>query len=97
MEGKEKEIFDFFVCVSLDDSWKKPKFYIFSYDEINSIEYHNKNIKWQFRTVKKALKIFESPEIMDKAFDIRPELFVNKEREINKNLSMYENAWNKIK
>lgn len=55
MKGKKKENFDFFICVSLDDSWKKPRFYIFSHDEINSIEYCNKNLKWQYGTIKKAL------------------------------------------
>lgn len=92
---KKNEKFDFLVCVAFDDSWKNPKFYIFSYGEAYSVEeYPDKG--WRFTNVKRGLRLFPSIEIMNQAIKLKPMLVVNKEREINLNIKNFENCWSKI-
>lgn len=91
---KKKKKFDFLVCVALDDSWLKPKFYIFSYKEAFSVG--DVQIS-RFRNVKKKIQLFENINIFKKALKLEPKLITKYERYINKNPHKFLDTWDKIK
>ena len=82
------------VGVTIDETFKKPKFYIFTYEEAFLVDdVHMK----RFPNVQKKIHLFENKEAYRKAKESKPEYVTNYERYINENYREFLNKWSKIK
>lgn len=91
---KKTHKFDYLVGVALDDDFRKPKFYVFSYKEAFSV----KNVHiGRFNNIKKKIILFENRRTYKKAINLKPELVTKFERYINCYPRCFLNKWAKIK
>jgi len=88
-EGK----FDIMIGVALDETFKKPKFYIFTHDEAFSVQ--DVDIG-RFKNVQKKIHLFESETAYKEAIRSKPKLVTKYERHINEHQSDFLNGWEKI-
>jgi len=90
---KKKVKFDVMIGVALDDTFRYPKFYIFTHKEAFSIE--DVNIG-RFRSVQKKIHLFENRKTYKEAIRAKPNLVTKYERYINKHPDRFRNKWSKI-
>jgi hypothetical protein len=88
-EGK----FDIMIGVALDETFKEPKFYIFTHEEAFSVQ----DVEiGRFKNVQKKIHLFESEEAYKEAIKSKPELVTKYEIYINEHQSEFLNRWDKI-
>ena len=88
------EEFDFLVGVALEESFTKPKFYIFTHKEAFSVG--DVDIG-RFYNVQKKIHLFKNIKAMEKAIKAKPKYVTSYERYINKNRKKFLNKWDKMK
>ena len=93
-DQKKDNKFDFLVGISLDDSFTKPKFYIFTRKEAFKVG----DVKLgRFNGIQKKITIFENIKAMKNAVKAKPKYVTEYEKYINKNQTKFLNKWGKIK
>jgi hypothetical protein len=92
-QKKEKK-FDFLIGLAMDDAFVNPKFYIFTYDEANSVD--DVHIP-HFTNVRKKICIFKNKKSLTETKNLSPKLITKPEIFINEHQKLYLNKWNKIK
>ena len=94
--GQKKENkFDFLVGVALDESWIKPDFYIFSYEDAYT---KNSDVKIQgYGNIERKINVFQEEQDFLSAINISPDQITEQERYINQNKSEFLSRWDKIK
>lgn len=94
--GQKKENkFDFLVGVTLDESWIKSDFYIFSYEDAYT---KNSDVKIQgYGNIERKINVFQEEQDFLSAIDISPDQITEQERYINQNKSEFLSRWDKIK
>ncbi|MCX5709679.1 MAG: hypothetical protein NT088_02995 [Candidatus Omnitrophica bacterium] len=91
---KTDDKFDFLVGIALDNSFKKPKFYIFTHKE--AFKVRDVNIG-RFRNIQKKIAIFENAKAMKEAIKAKSKEVTPYEKYINRNQGQFLNKWGKIK
>ncbi len=93
--GQKKEHkFDILLGVALDDSWRKPEYYIFNYDEAYV---NNSNVQLKrFKSIQKKIHIFEDKKDLVHAQSISPNEITEREVYFNLHKSEFLNGWDKI-
>jgi len=92
-EARKEDKFDILVCVALVDTFKKPKFYIFTKKEAFSAgDVHI----GRFPRIQKKITLFENLVAYKKAVKTKPELVTKFERYFNLNSKVFLNKWNKL-
>jgi len=92
--NQKKEVkFDIMIGVALDETFRNPKFYIFTHEEAFLVQ--DVEIR-RFKSVQKKIHLFESEESYKEAIRSKPELVTKYERYINKHQSEFLNRWDKI-
>ena len=93
--NQKREIkFDILVCVTLDNEYKNPHFYIFTRDEALML----KKVKiGRFKNIEKKIHLFENINSYRKAIRVKPRLVTEFERYINNHRAEFRNKWYKIK
>lgn len=92
---KKQRKFDFMIGVALDDTFKIPKFYIFTYDEACKVgDVENLGM---FRNVQKKIHLFEDIKAMNNAIKSEPQFVTDYEIYINKHKDEFINKWSKMK
>ncbi len=90
---KKDKKFDIMIGVALDDTFKKPNFYIFTYQEASLV----KDVDiGRFKNVQKKIHLFKTEKVYREALKVKPELVTNYERYINEHQSEFLNKWEKI-
>ncbi len=92
-QRKEKK-FDYLVCVALDDGFCNPRFYIFTRGE--AIDHDDVEDRG-FSNVKKAIHLFKSKKMYNKAVKGNPKLAKATGGKINCYPEKFLNQWDKIK
>ncbi len=90
---KRDEKFDFLICVALDQNFKSPKFYIFSYKEAYSAADVNMG---RFKSVQKKINLFESKKALRKAEESKPKYVTDLDRLVTRRPSKFLDKWNKL-
>ncbi|HHT9119396.1 MAG TPA: hypothetical protein ACFYD3_02485 [Candidatus Hypogeohydataceae bacterium YC41] len=91
---KKENKFDTMVCVALDYTFTKPKFYIFTHAEAFSVD----DVKSRrFKNDQKKIHIFENRESYKNAIKSEPDYVTKYERYINEHPSKFLDKWDKIK
>jgi len=91
---KRDNKFDFLVGIALDDSFTKPKFYIFTRKEAFKVG----DVRLgRFNGIQKKITIFENIKAMKNAVKAKPKYVTEYEKYINKNQEKFLNKWGKIK
>ncbi len=90
---KKEDKFDIMVGVALDDTFTRPKFYIFTHKEAFSVD--DVDIG-RFKNVQKKIHLFKNLGICKKAIESKPSLITKYEKHINKHREEFLNKWNKI-
>lgn len=93
-EARKEDKFDILICVALDSTFKKPKFYIFTKKEAFSAG--NVHIG-RFPRIQKKINLFENLRAYKKAIEARPKLVTDLERSFNLNSNLFLNKWRKLK
>lgn len=92
-EAHKEDKFDILICVALDDTFKKPRFYIFTKKEAFSVgDVHI----GRFPRIQKKINLFENIEAYKKAIKVKPELVTKFERYFNLNSRLFLNKWDKL-
>lgn len=86
--------FDFLIGVALKNSFKKPKFFIFSHKEAFSVG--NIDIG-RFKSVQKKIHLFKDRKALMKAIASRPMFVTKYEKFINTHQAKFLERWDKIK
>lgn len=94
VEGKREPSYDYLICVCLDDTFTKPKFYVLTREEALSIDVVK--IPRYKGTIRRKIHIFRSQQDFEKAVLSSPLLVTAKEREINQQWKKFRGAWNKL-
>ena len=81
------------VGVALDDTFTRPKFYIFTHKEAFSVD--DVDIG-RFKNVQKKIHLFKNLGIYKEAMESKPSLITKYEKHINKHREEFLNKWNKI-
>jgi hypothetical protein len=92
-QKKEKK-FDILIAVGLDDTFTKPRFYLFTYKEAFSVG--DVNIG-RFKNVQKKIHVFKNENLYKAALKSKPALVTKFERYINQHQSEFLNNWKKLK
>ena len=88
-EGK----FDIMIGVALDETFQKPKFYVFTHEEAFSVQ----DVEiGRFKNVQKKIHLFESEKAYKEAIRSKPKLVTKYERYINEHQSEFLDRWEKI-
>jgi hypothetical protein len=90
---QKKGKFDILVCVALDKTFKKPKFYIFTSKEAFSVD--NTENK-RYPSLKKHIHLCENKKAYKAAFAAHPDFVTGFEMYINEFPQEFENQWEKI-
>jgi hypothetical protein len=91
--ARSEDKFDILVCVALDDSFKKPRFYVFTKQEAFSAgDVHI----GRFPRIQKKITLFENPTAYKKAIKTKPKLVTKFERYFNLNSKVFLNKWSKL-
>jgi len=93
-DQKADNKFDYLIGVALDDSYKNPQYYVFTYKEAFSVG--DVDIG-RFKNVQKKIYIFNDLRIMKRAIKCKPKLITKYERFINMNKRKFLDKWSKIK
>lgn len=92
-EARREDKFDILICVALDDTFKKPKFYIFTKKEAFSVgDVHI----GRFPRIQKKITLFENRTAYKKAVKVRPKLVTKFERYFNLNSRVFLDKWSKL-
>ena len=91
---KSAKKFDFMVGVALKDSFRLPKFYIFTHKEAFSVGDVNRG---RFRNVQKKIHLFKNIATMNRAIKVMSGYVTPYEIYINKNPKKFLDKWGKIK
>ncbi len=92
--NQKKEVkFNIMIGVALDETFKNPKFYIFTHKEAFSVQDVEMG---RFKSVQKKIHLFESKESYKEAIKSKPNLVTKYERYINEHQSEFLNRWDKI-
>lgn len=92
---KENNKFDYLIGVALDQTWKKPVFYIFTYEEAFT---NNPDIKIRrYPGIQKKIHIFQNEQDLSNAKRISPFEVTDLEYRIISNPLDYADQWSKIK
>lgn len=86
--------YDILIGIALDESFKNPKFYIFTSDEVNRI---GKVELKRYRAIKKKIHLFIDEKSYTGAVNSQPNLVTEFEKYINRNPTEFCNRWDKIK
>jgi len=87
--------YDFLIGVTLDDSWKRPKFYIFTAQEACSVGDVQMG---RFSSVRKKIHLFKDREVFRQALACRQSILITPfERTINQHPGRFKDKWNKLK
>ncbi len=86
--------FDFLIGVGLKNSFKKPKFFVFSHKEAFSVG--NINIG-RFKSVQKKIHLFKDRKALMKAIASKPRFVTKYEKFINTHQTKFLDRWDKIK
>lgn len=90
---KKKAKFDVMIGLALDNTFKYPKFYIFTYKEAFSVG----DVKiGRFNNVQKKIYLFKDKRAYKEAIRLKPNLVTKYERYINKHPDRFRNKWSKI-
>lgn len=91
--ARKEDKFDILICVALDDTFKKPKFYIFTKKEAFSAgDVHI----GRFPRVQKKIALYENMRAFKGAIKTRPKLVTKFERSFNLNSRVFLNRWDKL-
>lgn len=91
---KKEEKFDIMIGVALDDTFTKPKFYVFTHKEALLVD--DVNIG-RFKNVQKKIHLFKNLKSYKEAVKSKPALVTKFERYINEHQSEFLDKWNKIR
>jgi hypothetical protein len=90
---KKDDKFDILIGVALDETFRKPKFYIFTHQEAFSVE--DVDIG-RFKNVQKKIHLFETPRAYKEAVSSNLNLVTEYERYINEHQTEFRDKWEKI-
>jgi hypothetical protein len=90
---QKKGKFDVLVCVALDKTFKKPKFYVFTSKEAFSVD--DREIK-RYPSLKKNIHLCESEKAYRAAIAAHLDFVTGFECYINEHPQEFENRWEKI-
>ncbi|MDE4907163.1 hypothetical protein L0665_00780 [Methanogenium marinum] len=94
-QGQKKEHkFDILIGVALDDSWRRPEYYIFNYEEA-FINNSNVELK-RFKSIQKKIHIFQDENDLTVAQSVSPDGITENEGYFNRHKSEFLNGWDKI-
>lgn len=91
---KKEHKFDIMVGVALDETFKKPKFYIFTYKEAFRVGDVSGG---RFPNIQKKIHLFKNEKEYRKAIENKPEQVTEYERYINEHRHEFLDKWSKIK
>lgn len=95
---KKRNKFDYLVCVALDNSFLKPKFYIFTHEQAFNVGDIPTGYKGRFNNIKKKIHLFKNKRIYEEALKSeKSKLITPYEEKINQRQSQFLNKWKKIK
>ena len=90
---RRKPCFDILIGIAMDDKFKKPKFYVFTYKEAFKVD----DVRiGRFANVQKKIHLFENRKTYNLALNSNPKLVTRYERYVNKNRLQFFNKWSKI-
>jgi len=91
--ARREDKFDILVCVALDDSFTKPKFYVFTKEEAFSAgDVHI----GRFPRIQKKITLFENRVAYQEAIKAKPKLVTKFERYFNQNSRVFLDKWSKL-
>ena len=90
---KEDHKFDIMIGVGVDEAFKKPQFYIFTYDEAFSVG----DVEiGRFGNVQKKIHLFQNEKMCKEAIKSCPHFVTKGERYINRHPLKFKDRWDKV-